>query len=82
MSCWSRTRGDDPSKGPTIDDVVKELLAIKEEYGNLAVGRTGHFGEFCAGAEVGVKFDTSKGWDSREAQWVDMYTAELGPDPD
>ena len=79
---WSRTRGDDPSKGTTIDEVVKELLAIKEEYGNLVVGRTGHFGEFNDGVEVGVKFDTSKGWDDRVAQWVDLYTADLGPCPD
>lgn len=83
---YSHTRGDKLGSGDTIDDLITELTTLKEEYGNLPIGTTGHFGEYYAmdKNDISVKFDVTsgKGWDGREAQWVDINSPDIGPDPD
>ena len=64
---------------------VKELIAILQKVDpELLVGRTGHFGELHEMDKFyfDIKWDTSKGWDQRRAQWFEINFPDIGEEPD
>jgi len=77
-------KGDDKANAITIVDMIALLSKILKDEGNLAVGRTGHFGEFNAMDKfsVGVQYDTSQGWENRTASWLSIESPDIGEEPD
>ena len=59
----------------TIDQLIAKLQRLRKEHGgNLKCGFTNDFGEFLAldKYDLSIKWDTSRGWENRIAEWVEV----------
>lgn len=67
-----------------ISDLIDKLQEIKDERGDLEVGVTDHYGKFVEmhASDYSVKWDITRGWENRKAQWVQISVPDIGPDPD
>lgn len=67
-----------------IDDVIKKMQEIRAEHGNIEVCKVGNFGEI--NEMDGWSITTRKAYinynNFEQKMVVDIYTPDIGPEPD
>lgn len=70
-----------------IDDLIQELIKIRNEKGKLEVCKIGHFGEINEMSIINISTDIATDYNEAKGRYVqrevvNIDTPDIGPEPD